>query len=156
MPTFRNIVRRLLPASTQLSWSRARIERAYRRDIAQARVEKDRDKTEELEAELRFELDMQSEEEDSYLTRQLLRSARRLRVPIPPMDGPGGTQSDQWYQGDQTGGWYLTLDGVGKLRAEIRSEQKARHELRAHIVIWISALTGIIGAITGLVAVIHR
>ena len=155
MPRLYNVVRGLLPTSTQLAWSRARIERGYHRDIAAAKSAKDHERVEGLEANMRFELDMQSEEESSYLTRQLLRSARRLHVPIPSMHGPDGTESEQWYQGSQTGHWCLTLSGVRRLREEIRSEQKARHEHRAQLVVWLSALTGIIGAITGLVAVIR-
>lgn len=155
MPRFYTHVSRFQPTSTQLAWSRARIQRSYLRDIAVAKSGKDHGKVEAIEADMRFELDMQSEEEAGYLTQQLLRSARRLHVPIPPVYGEDGMESEQWYQGRQTGGWYLTLSGVGKLREEIRSEQKARHERHAHLVVWLSALTGIIGAITGLVAVIR-
>jgi hypothetical protein len=155
MSWFYNFARPLLPTSTQLAWSRVRIERGYHRHIAAAKSGKDHDKVEALEAEMRFELDLQSEEEASYLTRQLLRSARRLHVPIPPVYGQDGAESEQWYQGSQTGRWCLSLSGIRELREEIRPEQKARHERRAQLVVWISAFTGIIGAITGLVAVIR-
>ena len=59
------------------------------------------------------------------------------------------------YEGSQTGGWYLTVSGIREVRAEIRQAQKSRHEQRAHLVVWISAITGVIGAITGLVAVLQ-
>lgn len=42
------------------------------------------------------------------------------------------------------------------IRDEIRHELKARHEVRAQWVVWLSALTGVIGAITGLVAVLAQ
>lgn len=150
------ITRKLLPVSTQLAWSRSRIERGYGRDIAIATRTKSREEVREIESAMRFELDLQSEEEDAYLTRQLRRQAARLRIPIPLIHAEDGAISDQWYQGDQTGGWYLTLSGIRALREEIRHELKARHEHRVQLVVWLSAITGIIGAITGLVSVVQK
>jgi hypothetical protein len=109
-----------------------------------------------IKSAMRFELDLQQEEEDAYLTKSLLRKARRLRVPIPHSHSDDGTVSNQWYEGGQTGGLYLSVTGIRDLREEIRRELKARHEHHAQLVVWLSAITGIIGAITGLIAVAQK
>ncbi|MCU1090444.1 hypothetical protein JAK58_02810 [Stenotrophomonas maltophilia] len=150
------LTHRLLPARTRLAWSRSRIESGYAKDIATARRTKNHDEVLSLESARLFELRLQQEEEDSHLTKQLRRKARRLRVPIPRVRNDDGSISDQWYEGSQTGGWYLTNAGILSLREEIRKEQKARHEGRAQLIVWLSAITGIVGAITGLVAVLQK
>lgn len=150
------LTRKLLPVSKQLAWSRSRIEHGYGRDIAIAKQTKSHDEVRSLESAMRFELELQREEEDAYLTRQLLRKARHLRIPIPLNNDDGDAKSDRWYEGSQTGGLYLTVNGIRELREEIRHELKARHEHRAQFVVWLSAITGIIGAVTGLVAVLQK
>lgn len=150
------LTHRLLPARTRLAWSRSRIESGYAKDIAAACRTKNHDEVLSLESARLFELGLQQEEEDSHLTKQLRRKARRLRVPIPRVCNEDGSISDQWYEGSQTGGWYLTDAGIRSLREEIRKEQKARHEGRAQFIVWLSAITGIVGAITGLVAVLQK
>ena len=145
--------RKFLPISQRLAWSRSRLERAYAKDIAAARRSRDSRKVASLESDRRFELDLQDEEEDAHVTTALLRKARRLRVPIPHARNDDGSKADQWYEGSQTGRLYLTDAGIKAIREEIRRELKARHEGRTQLVVWMSALTGVIGAITGLIAV---
>lgn len=157
MPSLIRIVGRLpITRGAKLSWQRSLIDRAYARDIAEARKEKDAEKIRSLQEERRFEIDMHDEEEDSYLTRKFLRKARGLRVPIPHRFNEDRSESEFWYEGHYTGGWYLTTKGVAALREEIRKELKARHETRSHWLIWVSALTGLIGALTGLVALLSQ
>ena len=54
------------------------------------------------------------------------------------------------------GYFYLTDEGLAAVREEIEKEQKRRREARAHWVRWVSALTGLIGTITGLFAVLNK
>ena len=143
-----------LPTGLRLAWDRLLLERAYARDIATAQNSSDSTRVEELESNRRFELERHDEEEDSHLTHRLLARARRLRLPIPHVYNPDNTVSEYWREGRHSGRWLLTTQGVAALRDEIRRELKARHELRAHWVVWLAALTGLIGAITGLVAVL--
>ena len=152
------IIRALpLSAATKLEWRRNWLELAYAKDIAIARKAKDKNKLESLESERRFELDLHDEEDDTVLTKALLAEARRLRVPVPHRYNNGGIESDSWYQGQHTGAWCLTRLGVASLREDIRKELKAQHESRTQWVTWISALTGIVGAATGLAAILgHR
>jgi len=143
-----------MPTETRLTWQRARLDKAYAKGINAARKLKDKEKIESLEQDHRFEIDLYEEEEDAYLTKVLLSKARRLRVPVPHRYNEDSTESEHWYEGNYTGRWYLTTRGVTALREEIRRELKARHEARSHWVVWLSALTGVIGAVTGLVALL--
>lgn len=156
MSRLSKIIHKLAPERIRLAWSRRAIQRGYGKDIAAARRAKKFNEVTELEGAERFEMELQQELEDSYLTSELLRQARRLRVPIPYIRSSDGTESDLWYEGRQTGGWYLTSTGVRSLRQEIRQELKDRHESNSRFLVWITALTGIIGSITGLVAVLLR
>ena len=152
------IVGRLpIPKGTKLSWQRHLTDRAYAKDIAAAWKAKEKDKARSLQEEHRFEIAMHDEEEDAYFIEKLIRRARKLRVPIPHRYNEDQSESEFWCEGNNTGSWFLTTRGFAALREEIRKELKARHETRSHWVVWLSALTGLIGAITGLVALMsHR
>lgn len=155
MPTLLRIVRKLpMPQSTRLEWQRTLLDRAFARELAAARKRKDNAKVQQLESDHRFEMELHEEDEDAFVSKRLLHKARRLRVPIPRTHGSDGQESDHWYQSHYSGRWYLTNLGISALRTEIRNEIKARYESRSHWVVWLSAVTGVIGAITGLVAVI--
>ena len=142
-----------MPAGLRLSWQRSLLERAYARDLAAAKKQNDSKKIEEIESDWRFEIDLHTEDEDIHLTRRLLAQARHLRLPIPHIYNQDNSLSEHWQETHHTGRWRLTATGVAVLRKEIRREIKTRHELHAHWAVWLSALTGVIGAITGLVAV---
>jgi len=155
MPTLFRIIALLpIPMETKLSWQRTLLDQAYAKDIAEARKAQDNAKLHLLEENRRFEIDLHDEGEDAHFTRMLLRKARRLRVPIPHRYNDDKSESDHWYEGHYTGSWYLTTKGVATLREEVRRELKARHEARSQWVMWLSALTGVIGTVTGLVALL--
>lgn len=156
MSRISKIIHKLAPERVRLAWSRRAIQRGYGKEIAAARRTKRFNDVAELEGAERFEMELQEELEDSFLTSSLLRKARRLRVPIPYIRNADGTESDLWYEGRQTGGWYLSTAGIRHLRQEIRQELKDRHESRSHYLVWLTALTGIIGSATGLIAVLQR
>jgi hypothetical protein len=146
----------LVPTETRLGWERTRLDKVYATAIAEARASKDTEKTDSLEQNHRFEIDLHDEEEDEFVTQRLLLKARKLRVPIPHRYNDDKTESEHWYKGHYTSRWYLTTKGIAALREEIRKEQKARHESRSQWVFWLTALTGVIGSFTGLVALLIR
>lgn len=146
----------LLPTEARLSLARTRLEKAYAKDIAEAFKAKDFKRMSSLQAELRFETDLHDEEVDAYITRTVLSEARRLKVPVPSRINEDNSETEYWYEGHHTGGRYLTREGLAVVRAEIRSERRARHEDRAQWVQWLTALAGVIGALTGLVAVLTK
>lgn len=143
-----------IPKEAKLAWQRTLLDRAYAKDIAKARAAKDYAKAQSLAEDHRFEIELHDEEEDAHVTKCLLQRARHLRVPVPHRYNNDKSESDHWYEGRNTGRWYLTTKGVAALREEIRREVKARHEARSQWVVWLSALTGAIGAATGLVALL--
>lgn len=107
-------------------------------------------------SEYLFEQQMLEEEIDEVLTRNMIGSARKLRVMVPPYpEGlEHGEEAEHWRRGQYTDRYLLTEKGYAVVRDAIREERKARQELNSHWVTWIAAATGLIGAITGLVAVL--
>lgn len=145
-----------IPTALKLEWQRELLDYIYAKEISIARKSQDHQKIEEIEHERRFEIDLHTEELDLFITKQLLKKANKLRVPTPHRYNADKTESDHWYEGHYTMRWMLTNKGVTTIRDEIRRELKARHEVRAQLVVWLSALTGVIGAITGLVALLSQ
>ena len=145
-----------VPREWKADWHRAQVDKAYAKDIAKAKAEKNEEKVESLESDHRFEIQSHEEEQDLILTRHLIRQASRLHVPLPRRKNPDGSDTDFWYEGSQTYYRMLTTEGVAKLRDEIRRERKARHEAKAVWITLLSAITGAIGAATGLVAVLLK
>ena len=142
--------------SRRLAVDRLFLERTFSKEIAAARKRKDAEAVAALESDFQFEESMHTDEENLHLTRKLLRRAWVLRVPVPPRPRDGKEESSDWYESVTTGDWCLTSQGMKTLRQEIRSELKARAEDRVRWTLWLSALTGVIGAITGLVALLRK
>jgi hypothetical protein len=155
VPNLVRIVGKLpLPQSRRLAWQASLIDKAYQRDIAEAKRREDRDGVRALEFAHMEELALLSEEQEALFTRHLLKTARRLKVPIPRHHDEEGGIMGQWEQGSRLGMWYLTPSGISELRSSVRSEMRWHIERRAHWVTWFAALTGILGALTGLLAII--
>ena len=93
------------------------------------------------------------EEHDAGYTGLLLRQARRLHVPTPPFRLDDGEVVAPWEQGSRAQLVYLSDEGIALVRDAIRTEQRLRHERRAQWAVWLPALTGVIGALTGLLAI---
>ena len=62
---------------------------------------------------------------------------------------------DDWEEGQQVS-QYLTPKGMKKLREAIRAEQKARREMFLMWVPVIAGFTGLVGAATGLIALLVK
>jgi hypothetical protein len=153
MKSLSTMFSKLLPKTWDLPRSRSAIRRGYESQLVTARRAHDRKAVSELEDAKRWELQLIDELEDEHLTSDL-KQARRLRVPVAHLRNVDDSCSEHWYQGSQTGGWYLNALGAQSLRREIREERKQRHEARALLLPWITAITGAIGTLTGLVAVL--
>ena len=99
-------VLRLLPltSGTKAEWRRALLDRAYAKDIYSARKSGNDAKVLALMDSHRFERRLDDEEEDEQLTRYLVRQARRLQVPTPPVRKEDGSDSEYWYEGSLTFG----------------------------------------------------
>ncbi|MDP9990377.1 hypothetical protein J2W28_000240 [Variovorax boronicumulans] len=149
-------VEKMLPTRARLRLERKRMNREFSKDLAQARAAKDPHQVQQIEGFHQHFSQLQTEEEDAFETQQMLSKARRLRVPRPPLYDKSGSETDDWYKAFQLDEWCLTTAGMAKLRDAIRAELKARHEGRTRWIAWISALSGLLGIATALVALLVR
>jgi hypothetical protein len=155
--TFIARIARYLPISEyrRLDIVAGSVDRAYRRDIASARKDrKDRDAIESLEGMHREELALINEEQSVILSNELTARAHRLNVSVPRVWDQFNQETPFWERGHRTGSYYLTELGIKAVRTEIRDEEKWRIERRSRWITWISVLTGLIGALTGLLAIL--
>lgn len=94
--------------------------------------------------------------ESRFHTQHLLRRLRRLRLRSPEQHWSNGKLNNLWADvGPFDDYRVLTVAGEGKVRAAIREEEKARRESRMGWVPLVSALAGLVGTVSGLVAVSH-
>lgn len=101
-----------------------------------------------------FEYQLLEEDEASFHSRQLLERARELRIPTPSAFEGGVLSADYQRSGLDGHRYYLSLAGEQKVRSAIREEEKYRSERWARRIPYITALSGLIGTITGLVALL--
>ena len=101
----------------------------------------------ELFAEFRSEADFIEDELMLLVSSYWMSVANRLLIPIPEFQEDGGA----WEESRTSGRYYLTKQALSELRTAIRREQKNRQEVWLP---WLAALTGLVGALTGLAAVI--
>lgn len=120
---------------------------AYKRLQEKAREEKKpREDIESLINEELFEVDIIDDEIDTLESRYLIESARQLVLPLPDFK----KDSDIWEESKITGRFRLSKKAMVDIRSLVRKERKERRE---GIMFWLAALTGIIGALSGLLAV---
>lgn len=103
-----------------------------------------------------FEYELLDEDEANFHSKRLLRRARELRIPTPPLFVEGVLSPDYRPSGLDGRRYYLSLEGEQKLRSAIREEEKYRSERWARRIPYITALSGLIGTITGLVALLAK
>jgi hypothetical protein len=101
-----------------------------------------------LHAEVSNEIWPVSEKIDALKTRRFRQIANRLMVPLPE-----SKDKELWQNLHCIGGRALTDKGFWELKKLIRQEKRERRE---GFVVWLAALTGIIGTLTGLAAVLTR
>jgi len=88
------------------------------------------------------------EDEIAHLkTQYIISKAEKMSLPTPSVTDKDGL----WEMGNYTRKWCLTNKGITEMRREIRKERKEILELWSH---WATILIGLIGAVTGLIAVI--
>ncbi len=129
----------------KLNKRRDELERLYAKQKAKAKTAKE---IEELGAEIGSEIDPILEEINSLQSKRFCQIAHKLLVPTPDR-----TNENFWCQRHYDYGYILTDKGIWEIKKLIRQEKRERRE---GFVIWLAALTGIIGATTGLAAVLSR
>lgn len=103
-----------------------------------------------------FEYQMLEEDEASFHSRELLGRARRLRIPTPPLTEGNKMSVDYQPSGLDGRRYFLSLIGEQKVRIAIREEERYRSERWARRIPYLTALSGLIGTITGLIALLAR
>jgi hypothetical protein len=142
----------------RLRWLRSYLDSKYSRDLRAAI------KTEDSEERITvihddFQIDREFIDDEIYrrASERLLKQAFWLRVPVPSIFiSEVGKMSEDWTKTSLSDMYVLSETGIAKIRELIRVEEKWRQERRAHWVSYIAAATGFIGALTGLVALLHR
>jgi hypothetical protein len=134
----------------RLQRRRRKISRLYDKMIAEQTKKKNstKDDLRRLEHEVMFELHWVDEGIDDLISRHLLGITERRFLPRPRFEEDLG---DIWVKSDVTGQIYLSRQAVSEVRAMIRKDTKERQEL---MLPWLSLLIGLVGALTGLIAVI--
>jgi hypothetical protein len=144
-----------LSPNCYLNYRENKIYKKYDEKLKKAETNNNQDRVNELNAWLKYEMDTLIEERETICTKKLMNKATKLKVKIPKKYNASNNLTDDWEQGP-FGSCFLSKKGIKKLRQEIREEEKWRIEKRTHKIKWITALTGIIGALTGLFAVIFN
>lgn len=134
--------KKLFPIAT-LKWQSSLVYHSFENEIAEARAEGNSSKVDSLDQERHFELQEYEDGISAIRTRRLLAKSRRLYLYLPDL---------KWERG-AFGHSFLEAGSLSKLYNSIREESSSRAELRVKL---IGALTGIIGALIGLAAVLKK
>lgn len=127
------------------SWEK-KIETKYDEEIKRAQSEKkEREEIESIKHSKFFEILKNDQERSEFLTGYLIKKANRYVIPIPKHD-----DEQMWDEG-QMGYRFLTYEGINNLRSEIRREEKERRDA---FLSWIPPITGLIGTMIGLAAIL--
>ena len=124
-----------------------RTSKLYDNLIDKAKKEKKtQDEIDSLIGEMFAETGIIEEEIKSILSRKWIQKAEKLMLPIPDYD-----DDECWEKGDYTQYRFLKAKGITKIRNLVREENSAQ---RKGILDWVIPIIGIIGAVTGLLAVV--
>jgi hypothetical protein len=136
---------RLVPRAIRERRAERRVNDLYRRKVQEAKAAKDSDAVESWESE--WASAIWEFESDRRLTaqRRLFRKARRLYVPVP-----------QLTEENSVDGVVVDNSVFEQLVPRIREAQKARHELWLAWVPLVTALTGLIGTLVGMIALLKK
>lgn len=142
------LYRLALPRGCALRMQRWETRRLFDGLIAKA---KGREEQESLIQESYYEISPYNEQLAVHYSSKWLEQAQRLMVPHPTV--VGGEDDPNWSRDRLSGGYYLSPEGLQKVRTAVREEQKQRREVAAF---WIGliggTLIGVLGALTGVLA----
>lgn len=132
---------------SQLHRIRARVLVSHIRLQENAKKEnKSHDEIESLKYDEMYEVEWIDDEIEALESRKIIESARQLVLPVPEFQKDG----DLWERSKITGRYRLSKKAMMELRRLLRKEQKERRE---GVMLWLAAVTGIIGALSGLLAI---
>lgn len=154
--TLKYKVVRLLPIGQlrKKAWALRLLENDYVSDLVAARRSHDQEKVHDIEGAYLYERREIEEEINGIISRKLLRRARELRVPVPPLGADAGKDDmpEYWEKGWVTGRWFLNEKGILAVREEIRREERWKMERLAQWKPWINTILSLLAAAAGFAA----
>jgi len=147
----------MLPASIKYQWKRnrllakqARTGRQFNLEIEKAHKNGEaRDKIESRRADAYFEYSYAQEQIDELVTNHMIAIAKKLMI-----EQPEYSDDSMWAEARYVGrNKILSEKGIAKLRSDIRKERNERVNLW---IPWITTIIGLVGALTGLMAILMK
>lgn len=133
----------------RLQKKQTKITTEYNKQIDEARQKKNQAEVKKLSQLVIYEYDIVERDIEITRSRYYINEANRLVIPIPAYD------DKEIWDDKFRGRGVLTKKGTAEIRSLIRQEKKEKMELIQTIIKTIIVpLTGIIGALTGLLAII--
>ncbi len=132
----------------KLFWREIQLRQKFMPLIKKAKIQGNKEELECLTAEYLLEIHAIEYERRLMAQHRLIYKASRLLLPIPSLEN-----KEIWEEDEYDSVRLLKPASVDDLRIAIRNELKARRDL---LIGWIIPLIGLIGAITGLLAVWFR
>jgi len=143
---FRLKLRRLQREKSRLYDLYARGHEEYRR------LDADDEEIKQLNDEERYNVGIIDEQIYQIHFERITAQAERLSISIPDHQ----QNREQWEVAPLTGRWRLRREGLRTLLTAIREVQKERQQAMQAKLIWVTAATGMVGSLTGLISVLYR
>ena len=137
----------------RLQKEKARLYRVYAaRQQECRRLNADDERIEQLNYLEHDEIGIIDEQIYQFYFERITAQAERSFISIPDLQ----ESREDWETARLTGRWRLRRRALQDLMAAIRNAKKDRQEARQAKLIWITSLTGMFGALTGLISVLAR
>jgi hypothetical protein len=124
-------------------------EKIFKRKIEEARKTCGLKKVYEVMSTESYDVDLVKDEIADLMTKYLRATSEKMSLPFPPFS----TDSQLWEESHITGRRHLTNNGITYVRNLIRKEKRERLQIISQ---WIAIIIGLIGALTGLLAIILK
>jgi len=131
----------------KLNRERQKASEALSKLVEEARKKGGEAKAQEVYQNGSFDLDMIDDKILGLVSRYLVYKANKRFLPVPSLS----EEDELWERSNFTGRYHLTGKGITQVRKMIRSDTKETIEILSP---YVGILFGLIGAITGLIAVI--
>jgi hypothetical protein len=123
--------------------------RAWETELSAARAARDHQEVGALLEARGAEVAIWEDLADAIVTKKLARAAKANGAVLPPR-----VEGEHWYySANRTGEWMLTELGMHTVRRAIQEEQRRSRE---HWLAWVTALTGLLGAVIGVLSLWPR
>ena len=116
------------------------------------RLDADNEEIKQLNYEERYNVGIIDEQIYQVHFERITAQAERLSILIPDHQ----QNREHWEVGPLTGRWRLRREALRTLLTAIREVQKERQQAIQANLLWVTALTGMLGALTGLMSILYR